>query len=747
MEVKKTMKIYKNSAKLLQISLFLIGISLIFSFGINTTDAANTSNIYVNTHGNDNWDGLNSTHTSGLNGPKATIKNATGTVKSSGTVHIASGTYNENNIQINSNMNIMGESQKNTIIDGQQSGNSIFTIASGINITITNLTLINGKSGNGGAIDNSGNLTVNNCIFINNSASGDAGGAIFSDGDINVNNCTFENNSAESNGGSIATTGNSTINNSKFTENQAGYGGGAIYNEGKSTISNSTFINNPGYYYGNVWNLGSMTINNSLFKDTETFFGGGVSSFDNITVKNCEFINNTGIISGGGIFIQGTAYILGSNFSNNNNANQGRGGAIFNNAGTVSVNFCRIVGNELYQIAGTTTDATLNWWGSNSDPTSNVENGITVGPWLVLNITTNETTINIGGKSTVTANLLHDSNGVYHDPQNGHVPDGLTVNFSSDSNGTLTPISAVTKDGQANTTFTGTNIGISEISATIDNQKVLTNITINKTTTTLHVNPVSGLKGKDVNLIAKLTEKTGNVPVKGAQIQFSINGTVVGTAKTNNNGIATLKYYITQNSGTYPIFAEYLGNSTYIGINNTNQLTINPTPVNPVYDLYLQITSSNNHPKVGELFTITYKLGNYGPDNASNVTVTIPLPLGFIIMNIHGDGNWIYNTANRTLTWKLTNVAVGDPYLYITGKTAQAGLYVFGSSISSETLKLNSETINPILINTTNSNQTNHSTVNTDTNTIPMQNTGVPIAGLLLGILSLIGGSVLSRRK
>ena len=43
-----------------------------------------------------------------------------------------SGTYNESNITINTNMNIIGESQKNTIIDGQQSGNSIFNITSGV---------------------------------------------------------------------------------------------------------------------------------------------------------------------------------------------------------------------------------------------------------------------------------------------------------------------------------------------------------------------------------------------------------------------------------------------------------------------------------------------------------------------------------------------------------------------------------------------------------------------------------------
>ena len=54
-EVKKAMKINYNNKKLFKISLFLLGIGIIFSIGINTTTAANTSNIYVNTHGNDNW--------------------------------------------------------------------------------------------------------------------------------------------------------------------------------------------------------------------------------------------------------------------------------------------------------------------------------------------------------------------------------------------------------------------------------------------------------------------------------------------------------------------------------------------------------------------------------------------------------------------------------------------------------------------------------------------------------------------
>ena len=55
--------------------LVLMGIVFIFSYGMGNVSAAPVT-IYVNgSSGNDGWNGLNSTWTSGLNGPKATIKN------------------------------------------------------------------------------------------------------------------------------------------------------------------------------------------------------------------------------------------------------------------------------------------------------------------------------------------------------------------------------------------------------------------------------------------------------------------------------------------------------------------------------------------------------------------------------------------------------------------------------------------------------------------------------------------------
>lgn len=125
-----------------------------------------------------------------------------------------------------------------------------------------------------------------------------------------------------------------------------------------------------------------------------------------------------------------------------------------------------------------TLDATLNWWGSNTSPTGKVYGNVKITPWLVLNAAANPTSIINGGKSTVTADLLHDSNDVYHNPALGHVPDGIPVKFTSDSKGSVNPSANGTINGQATTTFTAIILGISTITSTVDSQPVTTNVSI-----------------------------------------------------------------------------------------------------------------------------------------------------------------------------------------------------------------------------------------------------------------------------
>ncbi len=77
------------------------------------------------------------------------------------TVHVASGTYIENGIEIKSNTNIVCENQDNTIINGEGPTNSIFIIDFEVKFTLENLTFMDTTAS---AIENNGILTLINAV-------------------------------------------------------------------------------------------------------------------------------------------------------------------------------------------------------------------------------------------------------------------------------------------------------------------------------------------------------------------------------------------------------------------------------------------------------------------------------------------------------------------------------------------------------------------------------------------------------
>ena len=171
-----------SKGNLWSFALVFLGLVVIFAYGMGNVSAAGSTsgdNVYVDTQGNDSWDGLSATH-SGLTGPKLTLQNATGTVNKDGTVNIANGYYSgakNNNITLSKNMNIKGQSQTGTTISGSGT-NWIFYIPTGVNVTISNLSIINGtksikqNKNLGGAIYNAGVLNVNDATFNGNSVNG-----------------------------------------------------------------------------------------------------------------------------------------------------------------------------------------------------------------------------------------------------------------------------------------------------------------------------------------------------------------------------------------------------------------------------------------------------------------------------------------------------------------------------------------------------------------------------------------------
>jgi hypothetical protein len=182
-----------------------------------------SANVYTNSSsGNDNTgDGTQGN-------PYQSFHKAYQMVATGGTIYL-SGTFDwtlseetgdavTSGYTIAKNITILGEGSDQTIIQAHPTANTtnrrVFTINSGVTVTIEKVNVRNGRVANldntvypadGGAIYNSGTLTLNFCRFSSNYAlaggsfSGGAGGAIqhVANNTMTINSCTFDNNQAQ----------------------------------------------------------------------------------------------------------------------------------------------------------------------------------------------------------------------------------------------------------------------------------------------------------------------------------------------------------------------------------------------------------------------------------------------------------------------------------------------------------------------------------------------------------------------
>ncbi len=397
----------------------------------------------------------------------------------------------------------------------------VFNIASGVIVLMQNLIMINGKYANGGAIFNDGTLTVKNCTFIDDAATGNSGGgAIFNDGSstLTVNNCTFKDNTVPggNGGGAIYNAGKATVTGSTFNASNSYVGcGGAIYNIGKMTVNGSTFTDNTANVDGGaIYNhAGTLNVANCIFtgNSAPVNFGSGeggaiFSNLGNLNVNNCIFTNNNAAYSGGAIFSSMSLNVTNSTFINNNAY---YGGAIYGSKMTITdssltdnkafdggalyidgnsnIHFNQIFGNtgsssgnDIYISAGASV-LTFNWWGYNlvtniAKQIYNHGGTVTYNPWIILTITASPTSVQFGGTSKITVNLWYDSNGVYHSPSYGVVPYTGYASFKTNK-GKIVNVKFV--NGKATSTLTNLSTkGVAAVSATVDNLIVTTKVTV-----------------------------------------------------------------------------------------------------------------------------------------------------------------------------------------------------------------------------------------------------------------------------
>lgn len=159
----------------------------------------------------------------------------------------------------------------------------LLSIGAASNVTIDGVDFAFGTSANlGGAIQNSGKLTVRNATFSGNTGSN--GGAIANDavGTLAVEDSTFSHNTATGVGGAaIISSGPATIDRVALVNNDAPINGGGINVQpgGTVTLSNSTVAGNTsGGLGGGISNLGTLTVQGTTIANNSASSGTAIAT-------------------------------------------------------------------------------------------------------------------------------------------------------------------------------------------------------------------------------------------------------------------------------------------------------------------------------------------------------------------------------------------------------------------------------------------------------------------------------------
>ena len=466
------------------------------------------------------------------------------------TINVPAGTYtisqqntfsdNDSNnanyhFDVDSNVSIVGAGASTTIINANSldkvmslnssnnlgAANAYYTY----NISLTGLTLENGKNTNPGA-DNSyggnfdwegkdGSLSLTNVTVTGGSVTHGDGGGMHADNfygttydTVTITGCTFSNNSAYAFGGGIsvdddvqAVISGTTVSGNSLTD-ASSTGGGinlripVTSTQAQSTIGNSTITGNTNTSYegGGIHMEYGAAISGSTITNNTAAQGGGIHFFSQTTsasVVDSTFTGNTGAI-----FLQSAANPALEAMSISYSRFHG------NTAGTAdSAHTAVSVG-----LSGTTASyggqvtATNNWWGCNPTTSTtsvagtncdtagtNTTGGSFSGnPYTSLNLTLSTLTPTGAASFSATGSTAQDSNGTAYTGNEDNVLSGVPAmlvitqpdSTATADNGTLSATDTITESATPDTNQLDDGAG--SASVTVDGFTVTSAFTLDE---------------------------------------------------------------------------------------------------------------------------------------------------------------------------------------------------------------------------------------------------------------------------
>jgi len=557
------------------------------------------------------------------------------------------------------NTTISGAGASTTIIQQTQPNDRVIEVNPFLDAnfitSISDVTISGGHEttgvGGGGIISGSQNnsLTITNCVFSGNSATGagtlGGGGISHAGGNLTITGTTFNNNSTSSSGGGVGysagdplgrtpSTGTLSVSGSTFssnTANSAASGGGALdlFNFNLST--------------------GTYNVNTSTFNSNHAPNGSGgaiIVESGPLTATTSAITNNTAGLSGGGVFSAGSASITFSRLVNNSVPVPTSGLTVFS--------------------ASTAITADDNWWGINTGPSANdfrsIGGPITPASYLQLRISANPTELCSGHSSILTADIKQRNTGAALTTE----LNGLPTFPAFFNNAVLGTLSGATNfvNGVATATYTaGGTSGAGSADVTADNQSVTANITVSANNTT---NPGNQTVCEGQTATFSTTASgPGTITFvwkKGATV---LNNGDLGGRVTITNGANTSSLSISNaqvsDSGTYTVEATGDCNTTA----ESATLTVNPntTATDPADQTVCQGTNANfSTTATGSNLHYAWTLDGspFGGNTSSISVATGALTVGghTVGLTVTGDCGTVTQSASLTVQ---ANTTATDP--------------------------------------------------------------------------------------
>jgi hypothetical protein len=207
------------------------------------------------------------------------------------------------------------------------------------NLTLTSLTLANGRlSGGGGTLAVASDILVrgSHVSFVNSSCGANGGAILTMGGTVELNDCVFRNSSSQSFGGVITVAGGRvTLYRTLLVQSATQMrDGGVIYlTSGILTIKGCSIEHSQSARYGGAIHVldGTVSAANCSFVNTTSLdMGGSIGlSSGQVSLSNCAFVNTYAHRDGGAFRVSSGRMII-TGGSIRNASSRGNGGAISN---------------------------------------------------------------------------------------------------------------------------------------------------------------------------------------------------------------------------------------------------------------------------------------------------------------------------------------------------------------------------------------------------------------------------------